>query len=59
MSETEVSPTVRAIRAIKAEVLREAAEGWGDGVEGFAYQWLLDRADEIEQGKIPNWDAEW
>lgn len=32
------------------EVLRQAADAWGDGAEGFPYQWLHDRADEIEQG---------
>jgi hypothetical protein len=41
--------------AAQAEVLRQAAEGWGDGNEGFPHGWLNDRADEIEQGKSPDW----
>lgn len=47
----------RAIRAVKADALREAAEHWGDGNEGFPYNWLMNRANEIEDGDTVNWDA--
>lgn len=37
-------------KAAAIEVLRQAADAWGDGIEGFPYQWLHDRADELAQG---------
>lgn len=39
----------RGIAMVKAEALREAAEEWGDGNEGFPYAGLHERADQIEQ----------
>jgi hypothetical protein len=45
-------------KAAQVEILREAAEAWGDGHEGFPYHWLLNRACEIEAGKAPDWSAE-
>jgi hypothetical protein len=54
MTDTEEpSATVRAIRAIKAEALREAAEDWygDDGPwddHGSEATWLRERADRIE-----------
>lgn len=44
-------------QSTQVETLRSAAEGWGDGSEGFPYHWLLERADEAENGKTPNWEA--
>jgi len=52
MNDYENNPSLLlAIRSIKAQVLREAAEDWGDGIEGFPYTWLLERAEEIEAGQ--------
>lgn len=42
-------------QAAQVKILREAADGWGDGNEGFPHSWLMDRAGEIEQGKSPDW----
>jgi hypothetical protein len=39
---------VRSEAEVKAEALREAADAWGDGIEGFPYAWLHERADELE-----------
>lgn len=39
----------------QVEILRAAAEAWGDGNEGFPYDWLLTRAAEIEAGQEPDW----
>ena len=36
------------IRRAKAGALRDAADSWGDGHEGFPYWWLIDRANMIE-----------
>lgn len=60
MSETpdERSSTVRAIHAVQAEILRKAADAWGDGIEGFPYHWLHERANEIELGEAPDWSGE-
>lgn len=38
----------RFIAKVKADALREVADEWGDGTEGFPYGPLHERADEIE-----------
>lgn len=32
------------------EALREAADEWGDGTEGFPHAWLHEWADKIKRG---------
>lgn len=39
----------RMIAKIKADALREFANEWGDGCEGFPYFPLIERADRIEE----------
>lgn len=54
MNGVEAEAAVRRWLAIeaheaKAAALREAADAWGDGREGFPYHWLHERADKIEE----------
>lgn len=39
----------RGIAKVRADALREFADEWGDGNEGFPFWPLHDRADEIEE----------
>lgn len=49
-ADAEFNRFLAQVRAeAKAEGLREAADVWGDGTEGFPYPWLHERADQIEK----------
>lgn len=46
--ENELAQFDRMITTVKANTLREFADEWGDGTEGFPYGPLHERADGIE-----------